>query len=384
MADKIIFKIKRETLADILGQMNKALKPKAKDAILRRVALFSFTDDGVASLFATNETLFMSFKAIAYEAIEGDAVSFAADLVKLNWAANANKSDYMEFVLDISKDRLMVIVGSTKAEIGLLDSDTYQEYMGTESPDEYPEDISLYTEITGLDAFRSLSGFLLSCASPKQAHLAGVFTDGNGTFMSTNMFKAMQIELDDHSWGFRALIPSDFFALLESIGDSAYIYWVDSRLWLRNEDASIVVSGFTKEAEKFPAEPIGEFFVEMETKCDKHVMLDSTALRAALERVKGFFGDSVVTEIVFKKRMVIKGEGKNKDKLKDSVPYKVADGSAPVEDFGFRMMLDVIEELPTIFEDEFTLHMISESQPMYTEAENLGIKLLLTPFFRRD
>ncbi len=383
MADKIIFKIKRETLADILGQMNKALKPKAKDAILRRVVLFGFSG-GDASLFATNETLFMSFKAIEYEAIEGDVVSFAADLVKLNWAANANKSDYMEFVLDVSKDRLMVIVGSTKAEIGLLDSGTYQEYMGSETPDDYPVDIGLYTEITGLDEFYSLSGFLLSCTSPKLAHLAGVFTDGNGTFMSTNMFKGMQIILEDHKWGFRALIPSDFFALLESIGDSAYIYWVDSRLWLRNEDASIVVSGFTKEAEKFPVDPLGEFFVEMETDCDKHVILDSTALRAALERVKGFFGDSVVTEVTFKNRMGIKGEGKNKDKLRDSVPYKLADGSAPVDDFSFRMMLDVIEELPTIFEDEFTLHMTSNNQPMYTEAENLGIKLLLTPYFRRD
>ena len=373
-----LFSIDRETLNSVLGQMIKCLKPKAKDPIIRRVVYLTFKD-GKVSLFATNEMLFILFQDIPVQA--SDPVEpFAIDLTKLGWLAGASKSERLMFMQSPNADRLIVQGGSLKAEVSYLDRDSYQEYMGDANPMEYPRDDSLYKSINKLGDFRAVVPLLLGCATSDQLHLDGVFTNGSGLFQATDMFRGMELQLSEHQWGFMALVPSDLIRLLDLVGDDAYMYWADSELWMRNADDTVIAYGFTKEPEKFPSEALSVTFKELATECNLKAIIDSASLKEAIDRLKGFFGDDIVCDVSFKKKMVIQGTGSNKDRLKDLVSYKICDGSESVDGFSFQMKLSVIGELPSLFDGEFILNMVSDSRPMYTEAPDLGIKLLLTPF----
>jgi len=369
----------RAQFAGILGKIVRSIKPKEKDPALRR-SLYINVNESSVDLFATNEILFMLFNSVPCEVV-GSVNPFALDLAKIAKFAASARGDKLRVSYDEDGDKALVIAGS-QIKLGFWTGEDYQEMIGTDNPISFPDDMSEYSPVDGVKEFRSLMRVMLTCTNDKQPYLAGIYTDGDGLFMATDKFKGMQVELDQ-KFGFEALIPVDFFGLLDCLGSAVLFRWEDGVLWATDKDFSVVVSSFTRSAEKFPSVQLAKFFNEMADTGEYHVTLNAEKLGESIKQIRSFFGrDDLRCNVKFKKKMILSVIGKNKDQMKDVVKYSLGEDSGDIVNFQFEMMLNVMGVIPTLFDGDFNLHIIANNRPLYSESKELGIKLMLVPFWK--
>lgn len=369
---------KREQLAEILGRIARSTKPKDKDVTLRKAVFFGVNEDSV-DIYATNEIISLLFNGVDCE-ITGEVESFAVDLIRISRFASTSKSKNLVIVFDDKADKMVVKANAT-IKIGYWDEDDFTEITGKDDPTKYPEDLDSYTAIKDVRDFRNLARIMIGCTDIKKPHLSGIYTDGEGKFMSTDAFKGMYIELEKHQWGFEGLIPNDFFGLLDSIDGDVYLYFNKGLLWARDEDANVVVSSFTRSADKFPSEGLTKYFEEIASTGEYKALINAEDLSESIKQLRTFFGaDDLVCKIKFKKKMVLEATGTNNDKMKTLVKYVAGKDSDELVGFEFAMQLGVLGIIPTLFDGEFTLQMIANNKPMFSQSKDLGIKLLLTPY----
>ncbi len=368
----------REQLAEILGRITRSTKPKDKDPALRKAVYFAVGENSV-DIYATNEIISLLFRGVSCE-ITGEVGNFAVDLVRISKFTATAKSKTLAIVFDDKADKIVIKAGAT-VKIGYWDGDDYQELIGKDNPTEYPEDLDSYTVIKNIKDFRNLARIMIGCTDIKKPHLSGVYTDGKGKFMSTDAFKGMYIDLKEHCWGFDGLIPNDFFGLLDSIDEGVYLYFDDGVLWARDEEAKVVVSSFTRSADKFPSVSLYKYFEEIAETGTYKALINAEDLAESIKQLRGFFGvDDLICNIKFKKKMVLEATGSNNDKMKTLVKYVEAKDSDELVGFEFAMQLGVLGIIPTLFDGEFILQIVGNNKPMYSRSEDLGIKLLLTPY----
>lgn len=369
---------KREQLAEILGRITRSTKPKDKDPTLRKAVFFDVGEESV-DIYATNEIISLLFNGVDCE-ITGEVDNFAVDLVRISRFAATAKSKTLTIIFDDKADKMVVKAGAT-IKIGYWDGDDFQEITGKDDPTEYPEDLDSYTAIKDAKDFRNLARIMIGCTDIKKPHLSGIYTDGKGKFMSTDAFKGMYVELDEYCWGFEGLIPNDFFGLLDSIDGDVYLYFDKGVLWARDAEANVVVSSFTRSADKFPSAGLTRFFDEIAETGTYKALINAEDLSESIKQLRGFFGaDDLVCNVKFKKKMVLEATGSNNDKMKTLVKYAEDKDSDELIGFEFAMQLGVLGIIPTLFDGEFTLQMIENNRPMYSQSKDLGIKLLLTPY----
>lgn len=374
--------IDRAKLAEILNHIVRNVKPKDKDPILRRTV---YIDPGekCINVCGTNELMFILFREIECS-IDGDLEPFAPDLIKLSRLASSSKSDIMCIKVDSDRDKIQIKAGST-ADIGYITGSDYAEILGTDGPiTTCPDEIEDYTHVPGLKDFRGLSQILLGCVDPAVPHLSGVYTNGDGLFMTTDTFKAMELVQEAQSWGFRAVVPPEFFTMLDALpGDDCYLLWAEGVVWARNESGTIAMQCAMRDADKFPEAQISKIFGsgDDDQMC---VILDAGQLGTVLDVVKGFLQKDVVCKLTFRdKSLVITGEGDNRDRIKDAISYSVAKGSAKVKDHSLSIKLETLNIITKLYDSEFELLMFDEKSPLITRSKDLGINLLLMPYIPR-
>ena len=377
-----LFSMNRAQVGEILSRVSKNLKPKAQDSILRRVTYFKPGADNVVELFATNETLFYYFRDVHCACDDGTPIAFAVDTAKLAKFASSTQSETLKIRIDPSKEKLLLGADETKAEIDYINSAEYLERLGGETLLELPGGDPV-AEFQDLPSFRRILQIMESCTvdDPLKPHLGGVFTDGDGIFLSTDMFRGMLVTQEDQSWGVCTVLPSDFINMLDDLpGEQALMYWEQDVVWVQDPEGKVVVSGFCRKPEMFPAAGIKRFFDEVSEKSTLHATIDAVELKQVLDRLRGFFSDSISCTVKFDKKLSITGESENRDRMKDVIPYTQEQDSAELKGFSFNMKLSALAILPTLYDGDFTLHMIDDSKPMHSTSKTLGIKVMLTPY----
>ena len=371
----------REQIAEILGLIVRSTKPKDKDPNLRKAVYFQIGEESV-SIYATNEIVSLLYQDVAC-GVHGEVTDFAVDLIKLSKFAASSKAETLNIMFDEKAAKLIVKAGAT-INIGYWDGDAYKDMISRENPIEYPDDED-YSDIGDIKDFRNLARIMLGCTDVKKPHLAGVYTDGEGKFMATDQFKGMSIQLKKHHWGFEGLIPNDFFGLLDAIDGDVHLLWQDNVIWARDVEAKIVISSFTRPSEQFPSKGLDKYFDDIAETGTYLTTINAEDLSDAIKQLRGFFGDDDLTCMVsFKKKMILNAVGSNDDKMKVSVKYAQHKDSDDLEGFEFKMQLGVLGIIPTLFTGTFTLRMINNKTPMYSNSTDLGIKLLLTPYTLED
>lgn len=380
--------MQRDTVSAILNKIIKVCKAKDNDPNLRRLVLIEPRDDGKVNIFATNEISSFLFTdvdgAIDLEGELAGPVSFAVGLDKLTKFASSTTDESLKFRLCTTEDKLTIRSGSASLDIGYFNGvgeGGYFELYGDSNPTVVDSDVSEYTKVEDISGLCGLLKSMLICTDSSAPHLSGIYTDGNGKFMSTILTAALEVDSPTNAWDFECIIPSDFVSMLDSLPEDAeaYIRLSEGKLFIRDKVGSVVISTFTKEVSKFPASALLKAFDDADTG-DKMVNMNSSELRQVISRMKSLFGDELVFTMKFtpnKVKITVLGEGN--DRGGDVISYSVLDGSEPVVDFSFQMHRSVLAILCAIQDGNIVLRMGKETGRFITTNDS-GIRAVFSTF----
>lgn len=386
MAGVMMMAIDRKVLDGMLSSVVKVCKPKEADPLLRRLVLFSPKDDGSVTIFATNEIASFQFSKVPcsfnLEGGEADLQPFAVDINYLSKFVRGASDDMVVIRFDPGADKIAVKCGTPRIDIGYHDGKGYRELYGRSSPLTYPDDLSVYNRVENIKAVRDLLRLLLVASDSKTPLYSGVYTDGNGRFVASDMFRVLAASVPDCVWGNEVLIPSEVISMLELFSDEEAVLFnlYKGQLWVCNPGQTTILSCYTREVEKFPIGALDRW-LESGADNDKHVILDAKELSEVTNRMHSFFrGESSICQMKFGDRgLSVTGVTARGDRMKDVLSYSLAEGSAAVADFEFRVHLDVFSVLAEVHDGNFVLKMDAPNKPFYSE-NSAGIRALVTPF----
>jgi len=375
MAKPTPLSVNREVFADAVERISSACRPKAKDAEFRRMLFVERCGNDAVSLCATNETTTIIFRDI--KCATGTFQTCAADLTKITKFARGSKDDTVRLSMNPKGSMLMVASGKRKrAEIDYMDGDAYEQYV--DNPTDVPDD-DMFTKVKGMDTFRVMSQIVLSCADPKQRHLNGIWTNGDGKFIATDTFRAM-FQNTEHKFGFRTVLPADLFAVLKLIpGDVLYFYWSDGALWIKDVDSSMYACVYTVEDSNFPHSEIQDAREAVFEEAECSITIDAAEFNTALKAIHGFFGESVVCRLNFKgKRLVITGESDStSNRIQEVISYELTEGD--VDGMSIRFDYSSLAVLTDLYDESFELRLTDGESPACSESEELGTQVMLLP-----
>lgn len=379
--NRAVISIGRPELSERLQRISRCVKPRAKDSFVRK-SLYISPGAGAVSIFATSESIGIMYRDLACT-VDGEFPDIAVDLTQFVKFVSGGKGDVVQIMYSDDSAKLGLKCGPSTAKIGFFAGDDYREYVA--EPFAYPDDPEMYSHLEAPDKFDSLMGIMVKCSDPTKPVYNGVWTDGEGAFVSSDRFKAMRLSLDQYQLNSRGVVPSDFLGLIKAFGDeSIHAYWQGAMLWARNEDAGTVVWARTVTEATFPSEELGEMIDDAIEANDLKILLNARELDDALKRLFGFFGEAVVCEVTLgpKGKMTIVGNNSNGDAFRESIGYQVAEDSVEVSGEKFSAYFSSLALIPDLFDGDLVLALESSGSvsPIVTVAEDLGISYILMQY----
>jgi len=375
----------RQQLADILSKMVKNLKPKPTETVIRRMVLIKPTEDGgMVVILATNEKQTYLFRNIAYQTDSGELYPIAVDLIKLSKFVSCSGGETVSFRADSDKDKLSLKAGNTKADLAYLPGTDYIERLGQDETAFMPRGAAV-GEISDLPSFVKTLQIMSRCTDddPLKSFLDGIYTDGEGNFMATDLLRGMLVPMEDHRWKIRTVVPNDLVNMLGDLSaDRVLIFWDQDEIWFSDLEGNVIISGFCREIEKFPQAELQKVFQEAD-KATIGIVLDAAELKTVLDRIRTFFSDNVLCTLAFGDKLKLVGVGNNKDRMQDVISYSLSDGEIP-EEMSFQLYLSALELITSVYEGEFKLDIVSLHKSIHCESSSLGIKMFVVPYIRME
>jgi len=383
--------VDRVQLSDALARIGKVMRPKAKDAAIRKVVYCVPVreEDGEdhLDLYGTTEAISILSRGLPCR-IRNPIPPFAVDLSVLTKFSAVSGGNEVGFIVDPASPKIYLFRGTAKMQVAYMLGEDYQEYLGSDDPTASP-DMAEAVDIRDLPTFRGLLDIMAECSDPNRPYLDGVFTDGDGQWMSTDGFRGLILTMDDpdYKWGVKALIPAEFLNAISILpGKVARILWADTYLWATDADDSTVIRSVVHSAsgDHFPAETLLSVVRRAEENNVLAATISVAELDAALAQAQSFFGTDALCTVKFgKTKMVLSVEGENQDMIRDSVAYAPADGSEPLRGFDFRIKLPVLGILSKLYDGDFVLRFQDASHPILSDAKSLGMTVILTPYHKQ-
>jgi hypothetical protein len=212
--------------------------------------------------------------------------------------------------------------------------------------------------------------------------MSGLWTDGEGTFVSSDRYRGM-VARTKFAIGVEAVLPPAFFGLIGIMPTLATSIFFDSgRVWAKAEDESVVVSCNTLDAASFPARDLLAVVGGVREKSVGRVKVSSPALQDIMKRFAAFFGSSdkrTVVRLILGNHLDVVGNNDSDDILKDTIVPSEVEG---LDRFDIKTYYNALDLLFSMFNGDMNIYTSGAPEdPLYAVAEDAGLEYFFASYY---